>query len=159
MRVAVRRLVRQRESFACAYCGVTENQVGSELTIDHFQPRVAGGTDDLDNLLDCCHACNSFKGDWWNPDRVERLLHPLRDDLAEHLRTEPDGLLANLTPTGRFHLERLQLNRSPLVANRLMRLRDQRSDAEHQALLQELEETQKRLTTLLARFGIAPNSS
>ncbi len=34
----MRELVRQRAHFACEFCGVTETDVGGELTIDHFQP-------------------------------------------------------------------------------------------------------------------------
>ena len=44
MRLSLRRQVRQRDGFACTYCGVTEELVGSELTVDHFQPRVEGGS-------------------------------------------------------------------------------------------------------------------
>jgi HNH endonuclease len=124
--------------------------------VDHFQPRVEGGSDDLENLLYCCFACNSFKGDWWNPDGVERLLHPLLDNLDEHLCQERDGTLSPLTPTGQFHCDRLQLNRLPLVANRLLRLRDAQIEAERQALQDELAETQSRLKELLARFSIKP---
>ena len=122
--------------------------------MDHFQPRVAGGSDELTNLLYCCYACNFFKGDWWNPENDECLLHPLRDNLTEHLREEPDGTLTPLTPTGRFHCERLQLNRPPLIANRRLRLRDQQADTERQALQGELADTQKRLDSLLESFGI-----
>ena len=74
----------------------------------------------------------------------------------EHLRDEPDGTLTPLTPMGHFHCEQLQLNRPPLVANRLVRLRDQHADAERQVLLDELAQTQQQLTALLARFGIEP---
>jgi uncharacterized protein (TIGR02646 family) len=154
MRLLLRRQVRQRDGFACSYCGVTETQVGSELTIDHFQPRVAGGDDTLENLLYCCFACNSFKGDLWSPESEERLLHPLFDNLTEHLRYESDGRITPLTPTGQFHCDKLQLNRFPLVANRHLRLRDQQADLEHQVLQNELAEAQRQLATLLARFSI-----
>jgi hypothetical protein len=31
--------VRERYGARCGYCGVHENEAGSELEIDHFQPR------------------------------------------------------------------------------------------------------------------------
>jgi cell division protein FtsB len=44
------------------------------------------------------------------------LFHPKRDNPAEHLREEPDSRIVALTATGAFHLDRLRLNRAPLVA-------------------------------------------
>ena len=117
-----REIVRQALSYRCAYCGVHENEVGSELELDHFHPRAAGGTDDLDNLVYCCPACNRIKGDFWSVSpTVKRLLHPQRDVLAEHLHEESDGRLIALTETGAFHLKRLRLNRPPLIAQRQAR--------------------------------------
>jgi len=51
-----------------------------------------------------CHACNSHKGDYWQPGTARRLLHPLRDNLAEHLVSSDDGTLRSLTETGTFHM-------------------------------------------------------
>ena len=42
---------RQRFDRRCGYCGVHETETGSELEIDHFQPRSKGGEDDPDNLV------------------------------------------------------------------------------------------------------------
>jgi hypothetical protein len=39
--------VRLRAKFACEYCGVTEADTGGELTIDHFQPDIRGGSADI----------------------------------------------------------------------------------------------------------------
>src|SRR5207249_7158718 len=89
------------------------------LTSDHFQPRSRGGADDLQNLVYCCHACNEYKGDFYQPDAVERLLHPLRDTLSQHIVERDDGTLRALTPTGAFHIEQLHLNRPTLIAHRL----------------------------------------
>lgn len=101
-----RTAVRQRYHARCGYCSVHETEAGSALEVDHFQPRAAGGGDDLDNLIYCCPACNRLKGDFWplsNPDTTtQRLLHPGRNDLTRHLREEPDGRLAALTATGAF---------------------------------------------------------
>ena len=72
-----REKVRIRANFACEYCGVTETDSGSELTIDHFHPPSKGGDDGLDNLIYCCPRCNLYKSDYfpenpkdeplWNP--------------------------------------------------------------------------------------------
>ena len=51
-----RLIVLRRDCYICAYCGEPANEV------DHIQPRVLGGTDDLDNLVACCRRCNSSKG-------------------------------------------------------------------------------------------------
>ena len=51
-----RLIVLRRDSYICAYCGEPANEV------DHIQPRVLGGTDDLDNLVAACRRCNAMKG-------------------------------------------------------------------------------------------------
>ena len=117
-----RMAVRQRYGARCGYCSVRETEAGSELEVDHFQPRSAGGLDDLDNLVYCCPACNRHKGDFWPTTdpltATRRLLHPGQDDMASHLHEEPSGHMQALTETGAFHLTRLRLNRPPLVALR-----------------------------------------
>jgi 5-methylcytosine-specific restriction endonuclease McrA len=59
----IRNRVRQRADFVCEYCGVTETDTGGILTIDHFQPKSRGGSDDPDNLIYCCNRCNQYKLD------------------------------------------------------------------------------------------------
>lgn len=121
----LRETVRCLYDSRCGYCGVHESEAATELEVDHFQPRSAGGTSDIDNLVYCCTACNRLKGSFWagvDIDTSRRLLHPRRDDLAAHLRVSADGLMIALTATGEFHLERLHLNRPPLVALRRRRI-------------------------------------
>jgi 5-methylcytosine-specific restriction endonuclease McrA len=107
--------VRQEYEGRCDYCGVHETEAGTELEIDHFKPRTAGGGDDLANLVYCCTACNRHKGNFWPKaaaaTATRRLLHPHIDDLRQHLSENSDGLIVALTETGAFHLERLALNR------------------------------------------------
>jgi hypothetical protein len=118
--------IRRRYQYACGYCGVTEVDVGGELTIDHHRPRSAGGDDDEANLVYACARCNQYKGGFWpDPDciaRRQRVLHPLLDDLAVHLvEDEQTGRMKALSETGRFHIALLRLNRPQLVAHRLAR--------------------------------------
>jgi len=119
-----RESIRRAYQYRCGYCGVHENEAGSLLEIDHFRPRSMGGGSELDNLVYCCSACNRRKGDFWPGAELataQRLLHPHRDNLAEHLYEQLDGRMSALTDTGAFHIERLQLNRSPLVTLRRTR--------------------------------------
>ncbi len=118
--------VRRRYDFRCAYCGVSETDVGSDLTVDHFQPTVGGGDESDDNLIYCCFKCNLYKGDFFpTPEDLQmgrRLLHPLRDNSAAFFRQNMrSGQLEPVNETGRFHLQLLQLNRPALVKFRLRR--------------------------------------
>jgi hypothetical protein len=169
----IRQQVRERANFACEYCGVTETDTGGELTVDHFQPRVCGGTDDLDNLLYCCYRCNQYKADYW-PAQPEHpaLWNPRRETIAGHLLLLADGTLYPISAMGEFTLKRLRLNRPALVALRLRksaraeeqhlltRYRDllallQQVHDQHAALLSEhralLEEQRALLRLLLKR--------
>ena len=119
-----RAIVRHRYQHRCGYCGVHEEEAGSLLEIDHFQPRSADGGEEVENLVYCCPTCNRRKGDFWpssSSSGTHRLLHPQRDDLATHFYEQIDGRVVALTETGAFHIERLQLNRPPLIALRRTR--------------------------------------
>lgn len=139
--------VRRAYNYACGYCGVHENEVGSELEIDHFQPRVAGGGDAIENLVYCCTTCNRLKSDFWTEVSNEnRILHPQRDSINEHLHLNENGLLDALTKTGAFHLSRLRLNRQPLIASR-------RARNENEILRLQLNEAEQTRELLLRRFA------
>ena len=137
-----RQALRERYRFRCGYCGVHESDAGAELTVDHFQPRARGGTDSIDNLVYCCHACNEFKGDYWQPESPCRLLHPLHDDPASHLSLSDDGKLSGLTETGAFHIRRLHLNRPALVARRVREQRLRIVRLAQEAMLRQLADLQ-----------------
>lgn len=129
-----RNTLRELYQFRCGYCGTSEGDVGAELTVDHFRPRSRGGTEEPSNWVYCYHACNEFKGDLWQPDSTQRILYPLQDDLTIHLAEQSDGTLMGLTETGRFHIQRLHLNRLPLV----LRRREQRENARWHQIVDEL---------------------
>ncbi len=104
MRASDRRRVREEYAFRCGHCGIREADAGSDLTIDHFQPRSKGGSDALENLVYCCPACNEFKGDYWEPHSMRRILHPLIDNCAEHFVLTDEDTLSPITETGAFHI-------------------------------------------------------
>ncbi|WP_437808136.1 HNH endonuclease [Sorangium sp. So ce1078] len=109
------------------------NVRGGELEIDHFHPLAAGGSDDIENLVYACTACNRFKGDYapaHDAPESLRLLRPQRDDFGAHVEETVHGRLIGLTPRGWFHIQRLHLNRPQLIERRhlLHVLQAQRSD-------------------------------
>lgn len=151
MRPEEREALRQRFQFCCGYCGVRESDVGAELTVDHFQPRSRNGSDEPDNWIYCCHACNEFKGDYWQPGASRRILHPLRDNLAEHIAERDDGTLQALTETGTFHIQKLRLNRAELVTHRYERRLTETARRAQSVLLQRLTQLEQQVQALTAR--------
>jgi len=145
-----REAIRCAYDCRCGYCGVHEEEAGSKLEIDHFRPCSAGGGDGLDNLVYCCPTCNRSKGDFWpdcDPLRTpRRLLHPKRDNVAQHLQEGKVGRLTALTETGSFHIERLRLNRPPLVALR-------RARGETEGLRRDLVTAQEEQVRLQEKIG------
>lgn len=49
--------VWERDDFRCQACGTRR-----DLTVDHIIPRVAGGSNETENLQTLCRSCNSSKG-------------------------------------------------------------------------------------------------
>lgn len=52
--------VFKRDGFTCSYCG--RHPPAVVLHVDHVIALAAGGTDEIDNLLTSCEACNLGKG-------------------------------------------------------------------------------------------------
>ena len=115
--------VRERYHYQCGYCGISEIDAGGELTVDHYHPLSAGGSDSEENLVYACVRCNLYKSDYWahlqDIEAGEFVLHPMHHDVLNHLQeNELTGELEPLTVTGRFHIDLLNLNRPQLVAYR-----------------------------------------
>ncbi len=149
----IRDQVRQRASFACEFCGVAEVDAGDQLTIDHFQPKTKGGSDDLDNLIYSCPRCNQYKLDYWpsTADDVP-LWKPRQEPAAQHFFELEDGMLYPLTPTGAFTIKRLRLNRKPLVTYRLRKKRreeETRLLTRYRELVELLEQLNRQMSSLM----------
>ncbi len=57
----------ERDNFVCQYCGLDaskdfETWWHANLNIDHVVPKSHGGTDEENNLVVACRACNLYKG-------------------------------------------------------------------------------------------------
>lgn len=57
---ALRLAVYERDNFTCQYCGLHADE--GELQIDHIIPVSRGGTNNINNLVTSCSACNKKKG-------------------------------------------------------------------------------------------------
>lgn len=145
IRAKDKRLVRSIYVMRCGYCGLSEAEIGAELTFDHFQPKSAGGSDEAENIVYGCHACNEFKGEYWGDTDETRLLHPLRDDLKLHIRERADGTLEGITSAGNRYINKLQLNRPPLVLHRKSQIRETSRD-------ERILSIEKRIDQILARI-------
>ncbi len=145
--------VRERAHFACEYCGVSEIDTGGELTIDHYRPQRHAGADTEDNLLYACQRCNLYKGDYWPSDDPEPMLwNPRREPRDSNMLALADGSLYPLTATGSFTIQRLRLNRPPLVAHRLSqysRIEEARLLAQYRDLVTLFEQLQQQHAALL----------
>lgn len=140
--------VREQYNFRCGYCSVSEFDVGSQLEIDHFQPSSQRGSDELDNLVYACPACNRNKASYWpSPDAPlhMHLLHPLTDSPNLHITLLNDGHLAGLTPRGWFHIDWLRLNRPQLIAMRQKQAINQRT----QSLIEEIQRINHQLREIV----------
>jgi len=148
MTPAERDALRHRYQFCCGYCGISETDVGAALTVDHFQPISRAGEDTPENWVYCCFACNRAKGDYWQPDSPHRILHPLRDNLHEHIIEQEDSTFLGLTDTGHFHIQHLRLNRPALVAHRVQVRQRAREMLYRADILQGLADVQRELHAL-----------
>jgi hypothetical protein len=144
---SIREQVRQRAGCACEFCGISEIDTGGMLTIDHFRPRARAGSNELENLIYACIACNQYKQDYWPQTATAPILWNPRQELAsQHFVEQEDGQLTALTPTGIFTLKRLRLNRSQLITARQRR----QQHLQVETLLRRYQE----LTTLQAQINI-----
>lgn len=148
--VSLRDRIRQDYTYSCGYCGVSESDVGSTLTVDHHHPTIHGGTNDINNLVYCCHRCNEHKGSYWHQVNVPhiRLLHPLIDNLSHHIQEQLNGQLVGITPEGTFYVQRLRLNRPQLIEHRLRKSADEKLSSEVESLRQYIHELQQELSKL-----------
>lgn len=151
----LREQVRQAFGGRCGYCGVAETATGAELTVDHFQPRAAGGNDQFENLVYACHRCNLYKGAYWpSPEDLDAglfILHPHRQDLTQHIKeNETAGELEPLTKTGNFHIRILHLNRPQLIAHRLSLRAEQIRRQRLQLLEEQVQQREETIRFLKA---------
>lgn len=75
-----------RDGFACRYCGAQSDV--AKLVVDHIVPVCAGGTNDIENLVTACVACNAGKGPKPIDQHVVTEAHRLA--LCQEMREQAD---------------------------------------------------------------------
>lgn len=118
---AVRELVAERAGRCCEYCFTQKRYCTDSFSVDHINPRVAGGADAPSNLAYCCLGCNNIKHRAVSAvdptlGMPVDLFHPRLDAWTDHFTWSPDFLkMIGKTPKGRATIDRLQLNREGAV--------------------------------------------
>lgn len=92
---------------------------GATFHIEHITPKVAGGSNDPDNLALACPGCNLAKADRTaatDPDTGGRvpLFNPRADRWGDHFAWD-DRRVVGLTPVGRATVAALNMNHARRV--------------------------------------------
>lgn len=116
----------------CAYCSVMEQEAGGVgFTVDHYVPKSNPEGKSLEhsfaNLLWVCADCNSYKGTYWPTDSQREagkvVIRPDEMIPVQHLDLDDEdpSTLQAKTVTGKFNLDKLDLNRPGLRKVRVIR--------------------------------------
>jgi HNH endonuclease len=116
----VRQQVRERARNRCEYCLSHQDYTMGRLQIDHIQPVVKGGADDIDNLGLACELCNQSK--WKQTEGIDpetqlivSLFHPRFQVWQDHFEWVDNGTrILGLSSEGRTTVVALKLN-NPLA--------------------------------------------
>lgn len=115
--------VAKRANRKCEYCLASESVFNFLFEIDHFIPLSEGGTDDLENLVLACRACNSYKAfhqiGLLEDESDIRLFNPRKDIWNEHFWFNVETLeIEGLTEIGSGTINRLKMNNSKQIESR-----------------------------------------
>jgi len=113
---SIRQRVRERAGNRCEYCLSHQAYVMGRLQIDHIQPIVKGGSDNIENLCLACALCNQYK--WTKTHGIDpatgqqtALFHPRQHIWSEHFTWRVEGEeIGGLTACGRATVSALSLN-------------------------------------------------
>jgi uncharacterized protein (TIGR02646 family) len=135
---AYRPHVRSDFEKTCAYCLLQELWAGGEenFELDHFKPRnpFTALIKDFYNLYWSCHPCNHIKWGYWPSEELQEqgigFVDLCQDDFETHFVEKDDGTWEGLTPSARYTIDVLNLNRPHLKEIR-RRIRDLGESAAH----------------------------
>lgn len=93
-----RRNLFRRDDHRCQYCG----RRGSDLTLDHVQPRSRGGPTSWENVVACCRSCNARKRDRTPDEAGMALARPPK--APRFVFSSAYGLIQDVDPIWRRYL-------------------------------------------------------
>ena len=108
--------VARRAGHRCEYCHAPEAVFNFPFEVDHIEPVIRGGSDDMENLALACRACNLRKAAHVvavDPETQQEcpLFNPRTDFWAAHLQPDPiNGRMVGRTPLGRAAVLLLAMN-------------------------------------------------
>lgn len=159
----------------CVYSGIHMNAAGGEscLEIDHYDPRKKKEyIQDYYNLLLAIRPCNNSKRSFWPSEKQKSaglyVINPCAEvDYGKHIFEDPStNRLWGGTPTGKWHIRKLDLNAEFLIVARRMRslyfrkLRDPFTSKESFGMLREaLNEFSKHAELLIPEWPLKPSPS
>jgi hypothetical protein len=150
--------------YRCAYCLTHEHYFldGEAGEVDHFRPlhppnELGKDFSHLrtvyDNLYWSCPTCNLNKGNRWPTDAQyasgERFLDPCLEDHDTHWETHLDGTISATTPTGRYTIRNIRLDRPRLNKRRAEFLKDRQKLTQILRHLEQAAITPEHRQTLL----------
>jgi uncharacterized protein (TIGR02646 family) len=123
--------VRQDFRRTCAYCLFEETWAAGleNFELDHFRPKSRFPQLALSyyNLYWSCHVCNRLKRDLWPTAELLKqgiaFVDLCASAFAEHFISQKNGKWKGKTPSARYTIDSLRLNRPHLVELRIL-LRD-----------------------------------
>lgn len=98
IRPAKRLAIYMRDGMACVWCGASVEQ-DVKLTLDHLTPYSHGGSNDVKNLVTCCHKCNSSRG-----NRSVKAFATVCAAYVNH-GVKPEAILAHIRTTAKRTLD------------------------------------------------------
>jgi 5-methylcytosine-specific restriction endonuclease McrA len=117
----LRQAVANRAQNYCEYCRCPEAFSPDRFTVDHIQPRQAGGKTALENLAWSCYGCNGRKFTRTHhvdpeTEQMVALFNPRQQLWSDHFDWSEDGTqVIGKMPCGRATIDALDLNRQGVV--------------------------------------------
>jgi 5-methylcytosine-specific restriction endonuclease McrA len=114
---ALKQAALNRANNTCEYCRCLGDYCPDTLTVDHIQPRHAGGETSLENLAWACFGCNGRKQSRTqcrDPQTNQEvpLFNPRQQDWSDHFDWSEDlTQVIGKTASGRATIAALCLNR------------------------------------------------
>lgn len=118
---AKKKAVSERARYFCEYCFSQRRFSPDSFSVEHIQPKLKKGADEIENLALACQGCNGFKSDKTTGidsmnGREVLLYNPRQDVWRKHFSWRKDfSEIIGLTAKGRATVNLLKLNREEVV--------------------------------------------